>query len=187
MKPSQLFLAILVLATLGRIAMPPIWEHLPNFSPISAIALFCGAYFRRPLAVILTLLSVWIGDIFINHSLTGNLILFYPGFYWQYASYALIVLLSASTLAGQPGTLKLGANCLASSLMFYLISNFGVWMGAHLYPLNAEGLLACYIAAIPFFKNTLASTMLFSAALFGAAELAKRQLNHGWQNYENHF
>jgi hypothetical protein len=63
-----------------------------------------------------------------------------------------------------------------SSVMFYVISNFAVWAGGSMYPHTAQGLLLCYTAAIPFFGNTLAGTMIYSAGLFAAAELADRAI-----------
>ncbi|MDX1666478.1 MAG: DUF6580 family putative transport protein, partial [Saprospiraceae bacterium] len=69
----------------------------------------------------------------------------------------------------------LGSSLLAS-VVFFLITNFGVWAGSPLYPPTAEGLAACYIAGIPFFWNTLLGDLFFTGALFGAFELLSRQV-----------
>jgi len=166
---QKIILSLILFATLTRIAIPPfLGAHLPNFSPIDAIALFCGAYFHRRLtAFSVGLLSVWIGDLFINKILMGHWTLFYEGFYWQYGSYLLITWLG-TTLARQVNPLRLMTTCFAAAVLFFIVSNFGVWCSGMLYPFNFDGLIACYIAAIPFFKNTLFSDLFFSILLFGS-------------------
>jgi hypothetical protein len=162
MKQHNILLSIIIFATLSRIAIPPFFGHLPNFSALDALALFCGAYCnRRIAAVALCLASVWIGDVLITHAL------FYEGFYWQYASYALIALLGA-TLASRVSFLNVTIASFSSAIIFFVISNFGVWFSGSLYPHSLDGLIACYIAAIPFFKHTLVSDLVFSGVLFGA-------------------
>lgn len=168
---SKIILAIVLFATITRIAIPPfLGNHLPNFSPIDAIALFCGAYFnRRLMAFGVGLLSVWVGDLFINKIIMGHWVLFYEGFYWQYGSYLLITCLGM-ILSHRTKSLWLLPTCLISSILFFAISNFGVWCSGTLYPFTSNGLMSCYIAAIPFFKNTLFSDLFFSIILFGSVE-----------------
>ena len=55
---------------------------------------------------------------------------------------------------------------ISSSLIFFIISNFGVWVSSDMYEKNIAGLVNCYIMAIPFLKNTLISTVLFSYLSF---------------------
>jgi hypothetical protein len=169
---SKIIISIILLATLTRIAIPSFISHPPNFSPIDAIALFCGAYFGRRSAFIVVLFSVWIGDVFLNKIFMGSWSLFYPGFYWQYASYGLITVIGMQ-LKNNVNPLRLSLACLTSSVLFFGISNFGVWCSGFLYPLTIDGLVTCYIAAIPFFKNTLFSDLTFSILLFGSFSLMK--------------
>lgn len=167
----NILLSIILFATMSRIAIPFLIGHPPNFSAIDTTALFCGAYLnRRWVAVVMVLFSVWIGDIFLNKILLGHWVLFYSGFYWQYICYFLITLIGAS-LKNKIGPVCLISACLASALLFFGISNFGVWYSGSLYPLNLEGLVACYVSAIPFFKNTLFSDLFFSLVLFGLMKL----------------
>jgi hypothetical protein len=70
------------------------------------------------------------------------------------------------------GPIALGA--LTSSTLFFLITNFGVWLKSAFYPPTFEGLLTCYTAAIPFFRNTVASDALYAAILFGGFAIAER-------------
>jgi hypothetical protein len=171
----KLIFSIVLFAIVSRIAIPPFFGHIPNFSPLDAIALFCGTYFyKRIAAFVITLLSVWLGDIVINKMMLGHVVFFYPGCYWQYASYLLIAVVGMRLHQGV--TLQRVAKaCLASSMLFFMISNFGVWMSGALYPMTTDGLIACYLAAIPFFKNTLLSDFLFAAVLFGSFEFALKR------------
>ena len=166
----KILCALIVMATLSRIAMPPFLGHLPNFSAIDATALFCGAYIiRRSTAIAIVLFTVWMSDLFINKWLMGNWTLFYSGFYWQYASYALITLLGA-TLMNNTKPIRVLSACVSATLLFFLISNAGVWFQGSLYPQTLSGLLNCYTAAIPFLKNSFFSDLFFTMVLFGSME-----------------
>ena len=66
-------------------------------------------------------------------------------------------------------------NVVFGSLIFYIISNFGVWMSGLIYPQTFEGLLACYIAAIPFYKNTIIGTIIYSGLFFGISDYIEKQ------------
>ena len=65
---------------------------------------------------------------------------------------------------------------MAASTLFFVITNFGVWAFDGLYPRTFEGLVVCYIAAIPFFGNTLAGSLFYTAVLFGGFALAERKI-----------
>lgn len=171
---SHFILCIVLFATISRIAIPSIIGHPPNFSPIDAIALFSGAYFaQRYMAILVTLFSVWVGDVLINSFFIGHLELFYSGFYWQYASYVLIVLLGAC-LTPKITPTRLGLASIGSATLFFSVTNFGVWYSGLLYPFTLDGLIACYVAAIPFYKTSLLSDLVFTGALFGIYELLRK-------------
>lgn len=155
--------------------MPPLLGHPSNFAPIGAMALFGGAYLGRNWkAFLIPLLSLWISDLFINYIYIGGFSFFYPGFYWQYGCFALIVLLG-STMLKKVRPMKILGASLSASVLFFIISNFGVWTSGLMYPypMTIEGLMTCYIAAIPFFGGTLSGDLVYSGILFGAFELAK--------------
>ena len=61
-----------------------------------------------------------------------------------------------------------------SSLIFFIITNLGVWVSGYMYPMNVNGLIMCYIAALPFYKGTLLGFIFYSSFLFGAFESFKR-------------
>jgi hypothetical protein len=169
----KILLSIILFATLTRIAIPSFLGHPPNFSAIDATALFCGAYFsRRSMACLVVLLSVWMGDILLSKIVMGQWNLFYSGFYWQYGCYFLITFIGAA-LKDKVSPLRLASACLTSSIVFFGISNFGVWCSGFLYPQTVDGLITCYVSAIPFFKNTLLSDLFFTGLLFGSFNLIK--------------
>lgn len=140
--------------------------HPPNFSPIAAMALFGGAYLpRRALAF-----AAPFGALILSDALLGG---FYPGIAFVYASFALTVLIGWA-VARRKTAFTIAGGALASSLLFFVLTNFGMWLFSGFYPLTWQGLAACYVAAIPFFQNTLAGDLFFTALLFGGFALAER-------------
>lgn len=154
---------LIVLCALSRL-MP----HPFNFSPIAGLALFGSAHFKHTWqAFSIPLLAIWISDIAVNTFLYSNFTLFYGGFYWQYGAYLLIILFGFKSYKRRINVYNVLGGALGSSLIFFLISNFGVWAGGSFYPASGAGLLACYIAGIPFYQGTLAGNICYSALLFG--------------------
>lgn len=141
--------------------------HPPNFSPIGAMALFGGAYFgRRSLAFAAPLAALLLSDVILG---------FHSGMPYVYGSVALIVLIGWA-VAKRMSVLTVAGGALASSILFFAVTNFGTWATGELYPQTLAGLAACYVAAIPFFQNTLAGDLFFSALLFGGFALLERRL-----------
>jgi uncharacterized protein DUF6580 len=157
-----LALTLVIVGVVLRV-MPHPW----NFAPIGAIALFGGARFdRRYFAIGIPLLTMFVGDIFVGfHSLMPVI----------YATYALIAVIGMF-LRDRTTIPAVTGGVLLSSTIFYLTTNFAVWEMGTTYAKNAAGLLACYIAAIPYFGNTLASDALYSAIFFGIFALAERRI-----------
>jgi hypothetical protein len=152
--PGPLALAMMiVLAALSRLL-----PHPPNFSPIEAMALFGGAYFaKRWLSIVVPLLAMLLADFFIG---------FHSGMPVVYGSIVLISVLGFA-LRGKISALRIASFGLISATVFFLITNFAVWAGASMYPMTANGLLACYIAGIPFFHWQIAGVATYSIILFG--------------------
>ena len=140
--------------------MPHPW----HFTPVAASLLFFGAYrSRRQLWVPVALLAV--SDVVLNkfvynYPLSWDLLV-------TWAWYAAVVFLG-SGLARHLKPLWIMSSALASSVSFFLLSNFAVWAAYNMYPKNLSGLITCYAAAVPFFRGTLAGDLLFTAALFSA-------------------
>jgi len=165
---------MILLAAFSRIV-----PHIPNFSPLGAISLFGAAYFvKKWQAFLIPIAATWLSDLFINNVIYAQyypkFTWFYEGFYWQYGSYLLI------TLAGilifrkiNPQKIIVGA--LTSTIIFFLVSNFGCWIGSTTYPQNFGGLMTCYVAGIPFLKGTILGDLVYSGVLFGMFALAQKQ------------
>lgn len=138
--------------------------HPPNFAPIAAMALFGGAYFtKKSFAFIIPLAAMFITDAIIG---------FYSTAWLTYISFALIVVLGIVMLK-KVSVKKVVLASIASSISFFLITNFGVWALGTLYPKTPAGLMESYIAAIPFFQNSLIGDLFFAGVMFGVYELIK--------------
>lgn len=153
-----------LLAAIAAAAALRLVPHPPNFSPIDAMALFSGAYLgRRALAFGAPLAALLLSDLVLG---------FYSGILFQYAAVALVVLLGSAALPRR-SVLRIAGAALASSVLFFAISNFGVWMVSGMYAHTLAGLATCYVAAIPFFQNTVGGDLFYSALLFGGFALVE--------------
>ncbi|GAF05290.1 DUF6580 family putative transport protein [Saccharicrinis fermentans] len=154
--------------------------HPPNFAPIAAMALFSSAYFsKKHIALIIPVLSMWLSDIVINNTIYAQYFngftFFYPGFYWTYLAFIIIGELGFFLLKPiKPQNILVAS--LSASLLFFLISNFGVWTSETMYTKDFSGLLTCYTVAIPFFKNSLMGDLVYCGILFGSFEFAQYKI-----------
>lgn len=156
-------ISIILAASLSRLL-----PHPPNMTSVAAVALFGGAYFSdRRLAFLVPLAALFLSDLFLG---------FYGHMEVQYLSFALIVCIGL-WLEKDRSVFKIAAAALAGSVLFFLLTNFGVWAFGSLYPRTLGGLMDCYIAAIPFFRNTLQGDMLYTAILFGGFALLERRFS----------
>src|SRR5690606_5646329 len=143
-----------------------------NFTPVGAIALFGGVYFKNNWqAFLLPLLILAVSDIFVNYGYFGEFTLLYDGIFWVYLSFALIVLLGRAVKNVKPGSILLSA--LASVLIHWIVADIGVWLNNPAFAQTPAGFIQCLTLAIPFEKNFLAGTLLYSAAMFGGFEVLK--------------
>jgi hypothetical protein len=140
--------------------------HAPNFTPITSLALFAGAYLERRLAFLVPLAAMLMSDLLI-------------GFYnpvsmaFVYASFLLIVALGF-TMSNKVSAARVAGLSLAGAVLFFVLTNFGVWVVPNsIYPKTLAGLIDCYTMAIPFFRNTFLSSLIYSAAIFGVYEAAE--------------
>ena len=152
---------IIIIAVIIRLL-----PHPPNFVPIGAMALFGGAYLDKKYAFIIPLLAMFISDLFLG--LHSTMI-------FVYASFILIGIMGIWLKTHLNIKSLIGAS-LTSSVLFFIITNFGVWFMFDFYTKNLAGLLDSYIAAIPFFRNTLISDLVYIGLFFGSFELVKRYL-----------
>ena len=165
--------ALIFIAALTRVI-----PHPPNFSPIEAVALFGGAYFaKRGWALIVPLAAMFASDLVLG--------LVNGGIYWSYfasAGYLLVyACIALSTvlgfgLRGKVGAGRVLAYSLAGSMLFFVVTNFGAWLSDPFYPKTAAGLIAAYVAGVPFFQWTVLGTLFYSALLFGGFELLRSRV-----------
>jgi hypothetical protein len=147
--------------------------HPPNFTPLFAMALFGGTYFAsRTAAFAVPLAAMLLSDLALGLLVYGKAV--FPLMPYVYASFVLTVLLGWWVRQRHCSPAAIAGAALASAILFFVISNFGVWLEGALYPQTLEGLATCYIAAVPFFRNTLAGNAVFTLVLFGGFALAQR-------------
>jgi len=154
----NIFLILSIVIIFVAIRLIP---HIPNFTPILSIGLFLGTFYKNKINSILLLLSfMLISDLFLG---------FYPSVIFVYAGIIGSILIG-NTNKNQ-NILNSGMNVFFASSLFFIISNFGVWLVEGFYTLNSEGLSLCYTLAIPFFKNELMGNIFYSGILFGGKYL----------------
>ncbi len=155
---------LIAITTLCKFYFGPELEW-SGFSPVIAIALFAGFIIKqKDMSFLLPLLALFISDVAIQ--LLHNADLFpYAGFYkgqWKNYLVLLSVTLIGMLLKGRNNS-SLIIGSIAAPTLFFLVSNFMVWQGTTeaVYPKNFNGLIACYTAALPFYKNALMATIIF--------------------------
>lgn len=163
-------LILIAFAVVSRI-MP----HPANFAPIAAVALFGGAILPRKLAVTVPLIAMMVSDLFIG---------LHPLIMFTWGAFALIALLSSARFK-RITPLGVVGSSVGASVLFYLVTNFGVWIEGRLYSQTLSGLIQCYYNALPFFRNTLLGDIIFTSALFGSCafvmvmvETKQKKLEH---------
>jgi Family of unknown function (DUF6580) len=138
--------------------------HPPNFTPVAAIALFGGAYYsKKSIAYLIPLAAMF----------TTDLILGFHNTMWAvYLSFIIIVGLGMIMLR-KKNIKNVVVASLISSVLFFVLTNAAFWLTGTMYPVTLAGLSACFIAAIPFFQNTLIGDLVFTGVMFAAFEFAK--------------
>jgi hypothetical protein len=150
----MLALSLVLIGILLRFA-----PHAANFTPVAAIALFGGAYLNKRQALIVPLVLMMVSDMFLGFH---NVIPF------TWGGFVLITVLGFWIKNHKSFTAILSGS-LASALLFYLVSNFGVWLMGW-YPPTLKGLADCYIMALPFLRHFILATLVYVAVFFGVYE-----------------
>jgi hypothetical protein len=160
-----LFFVLTVLAGL-------LFNHAPGFTPAFGALLFCGARLKRRDAVWFPVMVLAITD------WVATTVLFHMQVKWQHA----LNLLAFAAMARIGGFLRENlsafrfAGCsVAASTAYFLISNFGVWLAWGIYPHTREGIIACYVAALPYYRTASLSTLIGGALLFWGYEFLRRR------------
>lgn len=162
---------LIILAAFSRLV-----PHPYNFSPIAGMALLGGATMgKKAWAFILPIGALFLSDVFFQ--LFTNV----PGFYgWgqliNYGAFALVVCLGIVALR-KINVKNVILSSLAASALFFILSNFGVWLfagGVAPYTFDGAGILNTFVLGIPYFGNTLIGDLVYSGILFGAYSLVTR-------------
>jgi hypothetical protein len=139
--------------------------HPPNFTAIGALALFGGAYFgRRWLAFAVPIGAMLLSDAILTSPAPVS-----------YGCFALTVALGL-LLRERVTFARVAVAAITASVLFFLLSNFSVWWGSRMYSQDFAGLLACYLAALPFAQNMLLGNLFYGGLLFGGMEA----LQYAW-------
>lgn len=166
-KHALLYRTILGLAMVALAAALRVAPHPWNFTPIGAMALFSGAIFKdRRLAFAFPLLALFAGDIFTGLYKIQLMLVVYSSLL---ASVAI-----GLWLREHRSVVRIGLATLLGSLQFFLVTNFAFWVTGLSYPHTRARLIACYVAGLPFFWNTLAGDAFYAVLLFGGFALAER-------------
>lgn len=153
-KKQFIIITFIVIAAVIRL-----FPHIPNVTPITAMALFSGVYFTdKKYAFIIPLLAMFLSDIFLGFSMITLFV------------YAAFILVGYIGIASKKMNIK---TILISSLSFFIITNFGVWLIG--YPKTFNGLLECYTLAIPFFRNSLIGDFFFAGVMYFAFEFVSKR------------
>lgn len=154
-------LALMVFGVIMRLV-----PHPANFAPVGAIAIFGAAVLPRKLGWWLPLAIMAASDLIIG---------FYSGILYTWAAFLLVGLFGL-TLRQSSNVYRVLLGSFGGALIFFAVSNFGVWAQGGLYPHTWAGLVQCYTMGLPFFRNTLAGDLVFNTILFGAYALATKEL-----------
>ena len=160
---KRLWIALVLLCAAARL-LPHPW----NFTPLMAIGLFSGYQASKAsTGILVTLSALALSDLVLG---------FHSGFWFVYAA-ALVAVLFGRITRNRGGAGAIAAAALASSLSFFLITNFMVWAAGRLYPMTLAGLAACFSAAIPFYQNQILGDAFYTLAIFGGYALLKRSFH----------
>jgi len=160
LNPRFMIIALIILVAAAIRLIP----HYPNFTPIAGMALLGGSYFsNKKTAFIIPFVAMFLSDIIFG---------FHSTMWAVYLSFALIVMIGFS-LRQSKKIYNIFLASVSASVLFFVITNFAVWISGGIYPMSSSGLIECYIAAIPFFHYTLLGDLFYSGIFFGIFELVQ--------------
>jgi len=139
--------------------------HEPNFTPVAAIAIFSGVYLNKKYSFLIPLALMIASDLALG---LHNVVVFTWGSF-------IVVTFLGLWVKKHKSVSRIFAGSVISSVIFYVISNFGVWLMGW-YPRDLTGLINCYVMALPFLRNFTLGTLVYSAVFFGAYELVARSV-----------
>lgn len=161
-KINTHFTVVLMILTAAFSRMIP---HPWNFTAVGAMALFGGAVIQsRILSLIVPVTALLMTDFILG---------FHSTMLFVYVPLVLTVMLGWNA-SNYKSPARVAGLSLLTSLLFFAVSNFGVWLVGGLYPVNSSGLISCFVAALPFFDNQIFGDLFFSGVLFGGYAFLKK-------------
>ena len=160
---------ILIFGITTSLIVSRLIPHAPNFTSSLAGFLFGAVVIRKNIAGFVLLFGYFLADLVINNMVypSDTIQWLSSGFEWFFTSFLIIFFANKLFTAYGYNPTKIIGLSIMSSLIFFVFSNFAVWVGSILYSSDLAGLSACFIAAIPFFMNELAGTLFYSCMFFG--------------------
>jgi hypothetical protein len=161
LKMKKIIKPMLVILVAALLRFLP---HIPNMAPIAAMALFGGVYLDKKYALFLPIVVMLLSDMFLG---------FHNTMPFVYGSFLLTGLIGIN-LKKHNNFKSIVGGALLSSILFFVITNFGVWMMnmGNMYPKTMVGLAQCFVMAIPFFRNTIMGDLFYSGMFFGGYKVA---------------
>ena len=167
MKKANIVVAVFLFALLVVFRLIP---HPAGFSPLWAVAIFCGSYWRASkFRFVIPVAATVLTDFYLG---------LYPGAIVNYMAIVLAVLVAPALLASLWRVAVSGA---LAALIFFAVSNLGVWWASDMYAQNFAGLMDCYVMGLPFLRTSLESTVVFSGLLYGLYRLVLAPV--GWTGF----
>jgi len=153
--------------------------HMPNFTPVESLTIFGAAYLsKKHWAFIISVVLLYFSDFIINNTIARSFFPDVQGIVWfssymmyNFLAMAMIVIVSSKIISKV--TIKnVGVSILLASVIFFIITNFGAWANEKsIYSNDFNGLMASFMAGIPFFRNSLLSNIVFTTVIFGSFEI----------------
>jgi hypothetical protein len=159
-KILNIAIAIVIILIGASLRLVP---HPPNFAPIAAIALFGGVYLSKKTAMALPLTAMLLSDIFLGFYEVKLMAFVYGSF--------LLCVVSGFWIKSHKKWQTILGGAFFCSLIFFVLTNFAVWVFTPWYAKTFDGLVQCYLMALPFFKNTLSGDLFYAFVFFGSYEL----------------
>lgn len=174
-KGILLILVMILIAAFSRLI-----PHPSNFTAVGAMTLFGSAYYgKKYLAFLAPLVAMWLSDLVINNVIYAE---YYDSFIWfqsfqlyTFLSIALITILGF-VLFKKVSVKNIAIGSLLAPTLFFIVTNFGSWMSPMvLFPKTFDGLIQTYAAGIPFYRNNIMGTIVFSTVMFGVYYLINQK------------
>lgn len=166
---------LMALLSMAVICIGRWMPHPPNFTPLVGASLFAGAIWsQRVSGYMIPLIGFWLSDLFLNNVIYAS---YYSGFvlFSEHFMFSALALLAIVAVGGfflkKRSMARVGGFAVVSSLLFFLVSNFGVWMTTPAFGAGASGLSATYAAGLPFLWNGLMGDLVYTGIFFGAFEI----------------